>query len=245
MNKLKILFFLLLSMSLNANDPKVLVGSSEFPYVFEKSGESFKGVGPDIINMIFKDSLSLVSFHNLAWKRTLKQLELGKLDIVIGTYKTSERSKKFIFTDNPFYEDKIVLYTSVDNKAKWDGSLKSLKEKRVAVVDGWSYGEETDGELVNLNIVRTNSALKCLKIAASERVDYCLMNYRDASGEILKSNLKDLKYDNHILGRAGIYFAFSKKNFDKDLYNKFNQSLNQLLSNGEVDKILKKYSLDK
>lgn len=245
MNKFLKLLCGLYCISISADPNVIRVGSSEFPYIFEEKEKSLVGIGPDIITLIYKESNSSVSYHNYPWKRALKQLERGDLDVIIGAYKTSKRSKVFIFTERPFYEDRIVLYTNASNPRKWDGNIISLRKKRVAIVNGWSYGEKTDNELKNFNITKTESAYKCLTIAAKGRVDFCLMNYRDASGEIKKSKIKNVIQNEHILGTAGVYFAFSKKYFDDDLYNRFNKSLNKLINNGKVSKIVEKYLIEK
>ena len=232
-------------ISITAKPNVIKVGSSEFPYLFEQKEDSIIGIGPDIINLIYKDSGKSVNYLNFPWKRALKQLERGDLDVIIGVYKTPERSKFFVFTEQPFYEDKIVLYTNASNPRNWDGKIYSLRKMRIAIVDGWSYGVKTDSELKNINTLNTKSALKCLDVSSKRRVDFCLMNYRDASGEIKKSNIKNLIQSKHVLDTAGVYFAFSKKHLNEVLYNKFNKSLKQIISNGTISSIVNNYLIDK
>ncbi len=103
------------------------------------------GVYMDII----KSSLQLqdlsVSFEEVPFKRAVKWLELGRVDIVIGTYNKCKLDKlgldfNIITPSYPISLEKTVIVFKNRPNLIWQG-LGSLIDKRVAAIRGYGYDD--------------------------------------------------------------------------------------------------------
>lgn len=238
MPKIFILIFLYSSLSV-ANEP-ITVGSAIFPLLLErKSNGGLDGIGFDISTTIMNSLGIKHKVLALPWKRIFMQLNTGKLDIAFGAYKNRERESAYLFTDKPFIVDQIVVYKHKDNREKWDGKLESLIEKKIAIIEGWSYGRFVDDKIPHLNTYTVFTELKCLELVSKKRLGYCLINLRNAKQTIKKSKATDIVLDSNIISKVGAYFIFPKNHIK--LFNKFNAEMTKLVTSGEAKKIENKY----
>ena len=96
----------------------------------------------------------------------------GPYDGSAAAWKDPEREKALLFSQ-PYLENRLILVgrTGADVAAK---TLADLKGKRVAIVEGYSYGEAIDN--AGPVFVRTSSEEDSMRRLLSGAVDYTLMD---------------------------------------------------------------------
>ena len=96
----------------------------------------------------------------------------GKFDGSAAAWKDAERERELIFSA-PYLENRLVLVGryGADVSAK---SLADLKGRRVAIVEGYAYGDAV--EQSGAAFVRAASEEECLALLLKLTVDYALMD---------------------------------------------------------------------
>ena len=96
----------------------------------------------------------------------------GKFDGSAAAWKDSERERVLLYSQ-PYLENRLVLVgrLGADVSAK---SLADLKGRRVAIVEGYSYGDAVDGS--GAVFVRAPSEEESLSLLLKLAVDYTLMD---------------------------------------------------------------------
>jgi ABC-type amino acid transport substrate-binding protein len=96
----------------------------------------------------------------------------GKFDGSAAAWKDAERERELIFSA-PYLENRLVLVGryGADVSAK---SLADLKGRRVAIVEGYAYGDAVDQS--GAAFVRAPSEEECLALLLKLTVDFALMD---------------------------------------------------------------------
>jgi len=96
----------------------------------------------------------------------------GPFDGSAAAWKDSARERALIFS-RPYLENRLILVgrTGADVSAK---SIAALKGKRVAIVQGYSYGSDIDN--AGPTFVRSRSEEDSLRMLLNSGVDYTLMD---------------------------------------------------------------------
>lgn len=196
------------------------------PWVYPVEG-TYQGILIDELKIFAeKSNVDTKVKDDLSWKRCQKQLEKGKIDMILGAYKTPEREKLFYYLDEPaFYNtSNIYVYTSSTNK-KLDNinDIEQLRDFSVSVVRGDSLGNLLDKFVSSLPknnvhfIATTNQQLQKVLLGRS---DYLFSSESGFKSMLEQSNAdedsfkKVLKIQEDIPG----YVIFSKKSDTYKIY---------------------------
>ena len=85
------------------------------------------GVNIELITKIFNRAGLKAKFRKIPWKRNLKELKDGTIDVAMSALKTSEREEYAYFSDTHFKLEYNVLFINKSDKEKYR-SIKSLKD---------------------------------------------------------------------------------------------------------------------
>jgi polar amino acid transport system substrate-binding protein len=96
----------------------------------------------------------------------------SEFDGSAAAWKDAERERALIFSQ-PYLENRLVLVGRRGDDVS-AAALTSLKGKRVAIVEGYSYGDALDK--ADLTLVRSRSEEDSLKLLLSKGADYVLMD---------------------------------------------------------------------
>ena len=117
------------------------------PLSYAENGRPL-GLYFDIVTAVFDDMGVQYEITVVPFKRALLHAYEGK-GIVVGIYKTKERSKKLDYSYS-FYESKVVLFVRPNQDFPFS-SMADLIGKTIATKVGWSYGVEFDKARVRLD----------------------------------------------------------------------------------------------
>lgn len=232
------------------------IGIHERPFYREKSaGGSWSGVDIDLVTAIFKQSKHEFQLVELPWKRTLIELQTGKIDIALSAAKTEERMQYAYFSASSFRPGHNVLYIDVrkQNRFKQVQSLQDLLHRnfKIGVIRGVSYSDSYDALLRNkqfvVNLVVLDSTARLPHMLLKGRID----GYLDSEfGGTFKVNDNPL-FKQKIIAKMKItnveeaqtYLMFSKKSVTKEDVNVINLALDGVLAEGQLERIIARYGL--
>ncbi len=246
---LKKLAFALLALQVSstsfAEEREILAVGTEFAYLFEKNANAeAQGFAVDILKTLAQRSGYKLRFEFYPWARAQYMVEQGQAQILIGPYKTPQREQKFNFAQRPFYHDQMVFYVRKGEGRSWQGYYPNLYNQRVAVVQGWVYGDEFEKHQARFKLSTVTNLSTGLSLLVAGRFDYLAANIRNTEG-ILRTWRADkdlIALDTGIQQQDG-YFAYCKSGYCDVLRQHFEHGFQELIASGEMAKLAKSYPL--
>jgi len=101
------------SMPCSGLADNILIGGTGYwsPYCYSNSdnGSNLQGFTVDVVKYVFRNKGN-VKFVKLPWKRCLRMLDEGQLDLVMDGSKNSDRLQKYLFSDQLYHLDSVFFY---------------------------------------------------------------------------------------------------------------------------------------
>lgn len=217
--------------------------SDYYPFYFMKN-DSYIGATVEIIYEIAGNLGYKVTFHKYPWSRALRYVEVGREDMMIQCFKTSERSEKMIFVDEPTLSEANHLFVKKGSNISFTSNLKDMTEYKFGAVRKYSYGNAFDNATY-LEVFRTNNEKLLIKMLIKERFDIII----GFVPSIIK-HAEELKMLDQIIfleppvEKIPAYMAFSKKMINVHIIvSEFSKELKIFKKTEKFKQIIKKYSL--
>ena len=230
------LLSVVISISVFAKNNVIYVGTNaEFAPFEYLDKNKIVGFDIDLLDAISKETGLEFKIQDMAFDGLLPALQTKKVDMVIaGMSATPERQKAVAFS-KPYFKAKQVVITTPE-KAKSLKSFKDLSGKKVGVMLGFT-GDTVVSEIKGIKVERFNAAYAAILALSQNKVDAVVLDSEPAKK--YTANNKQFVIANIPAEEEDYAIAFRKN--DKELINKVNAALDKIKSNGEYDKILKKY----
>lgn len=221
------LIFLLINTTLFSEEILVVTESWE-SYSSADNG----GYYIDVLNEVFKDSDYTVKLDYIPFARSVKLVENGMADIVLGVYKSD--IKNAIFTDSAIELEAVDLFILKEN-SNTINSLSDLTNKTITAKLGYCFDKVIKNDF---NYVEKTNRDIMLKMLKTKRVD-AILDYELQ----MKPHLNKLHFNNDIICKKSIFtkdvfFAFSNDN--KKLKKYFDKKFLNLYISGELKTIMLK-----
>ncbi|WDD97513.1 substrate-binding periplasmic protein [Thalassomonas actiniarum] len=212
---------------------------------------SLEGATIEVAKRFFKkERVELELLPLNSWARCLKLAESGKIDLVLGAYKTTERQLWGDYIEEFIALDIVQLFKNKNKQLHFE-ALDSLQQFRGGGIFENSYGESFDTFIQNLSPTQWQKVARpeqVLTQLAFNRIDYAPMNRWNM--EVLMFTLKQqdkVPADTEIIpiGKTihsnELYFLFSKKaGRYREFHQKMNAFIKDMKSRGEIQKLLNK-----
>ena len=222
---------------------KVVVGTNpEFPpFEYQDKEVNMEGFDLDLMTAISEDQGFEVDFQSLEFDALTGALATGQIDAAAaGISVTPERNEQVLFS-NPYMNASLGIVVTKDNT-----SIKSaddLKGKVVCAQLG-TTGAEAATKLKEEGVIKDAKLLAnfnvCMQELATGGSDACIndmpvnLNYIEAHPDTVKV-LDDLY--------ATDYYAITVGKENKDLQDKINVGLKNIIASGKYEELCKKYDL--
>lgn len=146
------------------------------PYVCEGEEAEPSGALIEIAQQAFAESGYLVDFVWLSWARAVKLTQQGKVQGLIGAYQSD--APDLIYGKEHLMLSNMCFFTAPQDPWFYNDEA-SLRDRHLAVVNGYSYGREIDAYLNNSSRVGNNiyyvygkdTMAKRLQLLASNKFD--------------------------------------------------------------------------
>ncbi len=170
------------------------------------------------------------------WDTILVGLNTGKYDAIIGSMAiTAKREEKADFS-RPYYRSGAQVFIAADNnKVK---SVDDLKGKKFGVVKNSTYGDQALKYTDKKNINEYDSDLTSLQDLGTGRIDAVITDQM-VGFRVMKEGTIDIKDVGEPISMDEMGIPVKEGN--KELLNKINKALNEIIADGTYDKISKKW----
>lgn len=208
------------------------------------------GIFVELAQQIFGEVGIRVEYHTVNWARAVLDVRQGRADALIGAGR--EDAPDLLFSEVAPAISRMCFYVRPDSHWRYEG-LASLNGVNLAVINGYSYGEELDAYVQthagSQAAVQTASGDKALSINVTKvlrgRADATLENTW-VMGRFLSRQPADQQ-----LRRAGcrmpdvpIYLAFSPRRPTSQRYLElFEAGIQRYRENGRLRVLLDSYGI--
>lgn len=213
------------------------------PIVYRDANQNLTGIAVDVAKKV-SDSLKIdleIQPH-IPWKRQLKKLQKGSLDMLVAAYRSEEREHLYKFSI-PFLEEKVKVFTHHQRQFSFN-QWEDLTGKLGLRPRGGTYGSKFDRfAKENLDFIEFSDKQKSLDLLYSGRADYLVLAANDG---LLSA--KKFGYQNKVVPleqtivEISVHFLFSKNSPCKNLIDKINTELTSIISSEEIEHIQQKYN---
>jgi polar amino acid transport system substrate-binding protein len=254
-----LLFVLIAGPALSQQDSKVLrSGWYQWdPYQYEVVKGELKhltGLDVQLLKTIFGKMGYELQLDPVGWRQHQEDLKDGKRDIAGGAFRSKER-EAYAYYSIPYRSEKDMLYVRKEDQQKFAFDtvaelVKTLESGsyRLGVIDGYFYGVPL---MQYINDPR--NAARIIKVK----------NDRENFSNLLEHKIDAFPID-HLVGATlgwrhgwqkkvvempnpvfedSIHVLFSKQTTNPQLVERFNQTLLQMQSSGEYNKVMRDYLL--
>ena len=210
-------------------------GTTAYPPVsWVNDDDQVDGVNVAVIRLLLEPlGVTIDARQNSNWRRCLKEVELGNVDILSG-FKNTQRQQFMTYLDAPVIRESIYLYYPIDHPLVFQ-DWPSLAGLRVGVLMGDSFGNEVDAalnEYPSLEYVSTQDQ-NLLKLA-DNRLDVVPMGKLSGQLDVHRLGLKGKIGHTKTDVSDFWYLAISKKSPLLQWLPLLNQRLNTLLQAPET-----------
>ncbi|AWL12239.1 hypothetical protein HMF8227_01766 [Saliniradius amylolyticus] len=202
------------------------------------------GLGVEIVRQIAQQLGYKTSIQLMPLERALREMRLGKADLMIGPYYSDQREQYMRFSQFPFYSDPILLYVRKDYPLDWNGELPVLEGHLIGLSRGWNYGQAFNRYKMHLSTYTVNSVRANFIRLAKGRIDVFLCHPRHATALIeqlgLEAEITALPH--HLTTNHG-YFGFSKIRPTEAFQQRFERAFDELKKTGKLNQLNRHYGL--
>lgn len=228
-------------------DEKViqLVTENYVPYSFEENGH-IRGIAVDMVNEACSRIGYTADTQVRPWTRALQMAEDGDVDGIFCAFYSDERAVFLQYMEEPLVYESQMLYALPGHSVRFDGTMASLKDSRVGILQDYFYGEAFEDAVMEhqLTVERvTDIPTNILKLLDG-RIDV-MVDHRFSIRYYLKKmavTAEVVELPVPFREPAPLYLAFVKKRFiDADLIAALNAELIKMKQDGTYDRIVSEY----
>ena len=246
--RLLLLVLLVLFSSSSFSSSAVKIATDPWcPYVcVSEKGSS--GILVEIVEQSFAENGYLVDFIWLNWARAIAEARKGRIQGIIGAFKTD--SPDYIFGKEHLLESEMCFFTSQGDNWAFQ-NMDSLSSRVTVVVKSYSYGSELDSYVAQnensgsrnvTSVYGMESITKRLKLLEKRKID-TLVEDKLVMAKINQNLKPEAK-----LRQAGclppekVYLAFSpNSNLSPRLSRAFDKGVKSLKRSGRLKQIINEY----
>lgn len=211
------------------------------PFVQKDSANP--GVSVEIITEAFKSQGHTVDFKIMPWTRALNEVKSGKVDVLVATWFTNERTTYLKYSD-PYLENSLKFIMRKGDGFEYSG-MESLSGKTVGIIRNYGYG---DAFLAATNFKKpeANDLVSNAKKLMAKRIDLTLEDELVAKSTLSGAgmNLADFDFSSNALSVNPLHVTAGLANPNHEAYiAAFNKGLAEIKANGTFDSILAKYGI--
>lgn len=204
----------------------------------------------EIAQKAFGDAGHDVKYETLNWARAVADARTGAYVGIIGAAKTD--AEDFVYPEVALGQDDSLFFVRKGHPWKYAG-IDSLRDQRVGVIRGYSYGDEIDkyleelGESEHVQIASGDSGMETnIRKLMAERIDVVIANPFVFRSEAQKMGLLD-KIES--AGAHGVptllYIGVSPAHPKAAEYAELlSKTVQQMRASGELATLLAKYGLE-
>jgi polar amino acid transport system substrate-binding protein len=240
MGRLYALVFLLCLSSISYAQPLKVCTNEWPPYTLLEEG-NVRGIDADLLHLVLTNLGVSYEITLEPWRRCLRKMNDGTLDILLDAFYSDERAKTMIFPGEPMADSAMVLFHA-RARPHTINSVDDLAGLRVGTEPGYAYShsgfasgthfEREDAPTLDANIGKL--LLGRIDLVITDR----------AVGLFTAKNMgvqNDIAYSPQPLYSDRVYAAFSRRPATAALVPRFESELRRVKQTPEYTAILRRY----
>lgn len=235
-----------LAWAVPAGARELLVVSTHFEKVYERDADGMiVGLGAEIVRQLARQMGHSVRFELYPWARAQSLIANGQADILVAPYRTTARQSSMAFSRLPFFQDQVVFYARTEEAPAWRGEYRALAAQRIAILNGWAYGDAFDQARPNLRISVTNTVESGLRMLAHRHVALFASNRRDTEAVLARLGLVGQVASLPVpIDSQDAYFAFPLGARHDALRTEFDTHFQRMVDSGEWRRLLRRHEVE-
>ncbi len=186
-------------------------------------------------------------FTEIVWDSKETELNAGNIDCIWNGMTINDERKANMGISDPYMENKQVLVVKAENAEKYSTAAGLKNAALCAEIE--SAGEEvisTAAVFADAKYTAVDSMAKAIMEVAAGTSDGCVIDYVTSIGMIGEgTDYADLVVIEGGEFEFGLeYYGIAFRKGDTDLLDKFNKAIDELMADGTIDAIAKKYKLE-
>lgn len=221
------------------------VVGTRFENIYMRSpGGEFGGMGVALLREFARRHGYWLRFEIYPWRRAQELINGARADVLVGPYKTPERTRTMLFSEQAFFQDQVAFYVRANALPLWEGDYRMLRGRRIAALNGWNYGPAFSKAAPQLNISVTNSVESGLKMLVASHVEMFATNRRDTDPVLQALGMQDkVMALAPLIDVQDAYFAYPLAPRFRDMPRQMDQMLAEMKARGELQRLARRYGV--
>lgn len=222
---------------------------TEFPPFFSKSASGkWTGMGVELAEALLMESQCTFTFEDIPFKRALKLIEKGDVDMIIGVSSNDER-KKYMHFIGPAYDETAILVIRKNVNLEIN-SLDDFKKLpgQVGRTSGTYRGKvfedkfNSDKEFANIFEVAPSVEINRNKLISGRIVGFINALYSERYAlNINPEYNENFSIHPYVIYQNWVYFGFSKQSVSKKTLLQLENGYTRAKEKGTFAEIINRY----
>lgn len=228
---------------------KTLRWDDDPPFSLEAADGGVVGIDVEINRAALARLGCQTKLRKLPWARALKELELGRLDILPGAFRRPEREVYAYFSGAVLPPSRNILFMHPQAMQRWPATrLLELQHSafRLGAQINVAYGADYQQLMseprfaARVSMVANRSSL--WHMVAKGRIDGVIANEYTGAYEVHQLGLSEwIKPTAVVVSSEAAEVAFSKRSTDARFVQAYAAALHELVANGRYQRIVQRY----
>lgn len=228
---------------------KTLRWDDDPPFSMQTADGAVVGIDVEINRAALARLGCQIKLRKLPWARALKDLELGRLDILPGAFPRPEREVYAHFSGPVLPPSRNILFMSAQAMPHWPVTrLLELQhtEFRLGAQINVAYGADYEQLMrdpafaARVSIVANRSSL--WRMVGKGRIDGVIADENTGAYEIQQLGLSDqIKATTVVVSSDAAEVAISKRSTESDFVQAYADTLRELVVDGRYEQIVQRY----
>lgn len=228
---------------------KTLRWDDDPPFSMQMPNGDISGIDVELNRAVLGHLDCNVTLRKLPWARALRELELGRLDILPGAFRRPERAKYAHFSGAVIPVSHNILFMHERAFAKWPITrLTELRDTefrlgaQIRVYYGSDFQEVMNDPAFAARVTILAKRENLWRMLERGRIDGVIANEHTGAYEIRELGLgEQIIATNVVVSHEPAEVAFSKASNDLVFVRKYADALQQVVADGRYEQIVQRY----
>jgi len=223
----------------NDNDLLIIGTNAEYPPFATIENDEITGFDIDLIKEIAQRLHKTIKLKDMPFDTLIPEMQLGHITVIAaGMTATPEREKQMFFSVPYLEQDPLVAITQDSNMIIH--SVDDLTNKRIVVNEGYT-ADSYLSQYPHLTIERLATPAEAILALKSGRADIFVAAHSSVQPFLRQQQAQ--KFATHTLEGVGDSYALAISKKDPELLDAINKSIKELLQDGTIEQLKKKWSM--
>jgi polar amino acid transport system substrate-binding protein len=189
------------------------------------------------------------TLRKLPWARALKELELGRLDILPGAFRRPEREAYAHFSGPVLPPSRNILFMHIQAQQRWPSQrLQDLQHTefrlgaQINVAYGADYQQLMNDPAFAARVSLATNRGNLWRMVGKRRIDGVIADERTGAYEIQQLGLgEQISATPVVVSSDAAEVAFSKQSTAADFVQAYADALRELVVDGSYERIVQRY----